>query len=103
MTLAALTLGVVCAIASAAAPLEARKEQGFDAVGVPLLSFNSDLGFGYGAVGGAYIYGPGYRPYRHGLALQAFFTTRGVQNHWLRYDGPRLIGSARLEARVEWR
>ena len=85
------------------APVEAKKQSGFDAFGVPLLSFNSDLGLGYGAVGGGYLYGEGHTPYRHALAVQAFFTNRGVQNHWLRYDGPQLIGSARIEARLEYR
>jgi hypothetical protein len=80
-----------------------RKEKGVDAIGVPLLSYNSDLGVGIGAVGGSYVYSPGYRPYRHGIAVQAFFTTLGVQNHWLRYDGPRLLGSARVEARIEYK
>ncbi len=95
--------GLALVLLVAVAPPEARKERGFDALGVPLLSFNSDVGVGYGAVGGAYFYSPGYRPYRYGLALQTFFTTRGIQNHWLRYDGPNLIGNTRVEARVEWR
>ncbi len=94
---------VVATLLTAAPPAEARKESGFDAFGVPLLSFNSDTGVGFGAVGGAYLYSPGYRPYRHGLAAQTFFTTRGVQNHWLRYDGPRLLPRTRVEARLEWR
>jgi outer membrane protein assembly factor BamA len=98
MLLPALALSLLCA-----ATPEARKERGFDALGVPLVSYNSDVGFGYGAVGGAYFYSPGYKPYRHGVALQAFFTTGGVQNHWLRYDGPQFFKGARIEARLEWR
>ncbi len=78
-------------------------ERDFDAFALPLVSYNTDLGLGLGAVGGAYLYSPPFRPYRHALAAQAFFTTRGVQNHWFRYDGPRLFGRARLEARLEWR
>jgi outer membrane protein assembly factor BamA len=95
-----LGLGATTARAESPPP---RKEKGFDAIGVPLLSYNSDLGVGVGAVGGSYVYSPGYKPYRHGIAVQAFFTTMGVQNHWLRYDGPRLLGGARFEARVEYR
>lgn len=78
-------------------------KRGLDALGVPLASYNSDLGWGLGAVGGGYYYVPGYTPYRHALAAQIFLTTGGVQNHWLRYDGPSLIGSARLEVRAEYR
>ncbi|MBX5481941.1 MAG: BamA/TamA family outer membrane protein [Myxococcaceae bacterium] len=74
-----------------------------DALGVPLISYNSDLGVGFGAVGGGYYYSPGYTPYRHALAAQIFLTTRGIQNHWLRYDGPNLIGKLRVEVRAEYR
>jgi Omp85 superfamily domain len=78
-------------------------KRGFDAIGLPLVSYNSDLGWGLGVVGGGYLYSPGYEPYRHALAVQAFLTTEGVQNHWLRYDGPRLFGRTRLEVRGEYR
>src|SRR5689334_13028154 len=82
---------------------EVAKERGFDAIALPLVSYNSDLGLGLGAVGGMYLYAPGYRPYRHGIALQAFITTRGVQNHWIRYDGPNLFSGLRFELRAEFR
>ena len=55
--------------------------------------------FGYGAVGGVYVYSPGKRPFAHAISAQTFFTTRGVQNHFLRYDGPELFGNVRVEAR----
>lgn len=80
-----------------------RERRRFDAIGVPLISYNSDLGWGIGLVGGAYLYAPGYEPYRHAVAAQAFVTTEGVRNHWLRYDGPSLFGNARLEIRGEYR
>ncbi|MGQ0504156.1 MAG: Omp85 family outer membrane protein [Myxococcaceae bacterium] len=83
--------------------IELKKDSGIDGLGVPLISFNSDQGFGFGAVGGAYFYAKDYRPYRHALGAQIFFTTRGVQNHWLRWDAPNLIGKLRFEARAEWR
>lgn len=79
------------------------EKKGLDAIGVPLVSYNSDLGWGFGLVGGGYYYSPGYLPYRHAIAGQGFITTRGVQNHWLRYDGPQLLGKARLEVRGEYR
>jgi outer membrane protein assembly factor BamA len=82
---------------------DAKKERGIDAIAIPLLSFNSDMGVGYGAVGGMYIYRPGKAPYAHGIAAQVFFSTRGIQNHYLRYDGPRLLGPMRVEARFEYR
>lgn len=78
-----------------------QQRRGIDGAGVPLLSFNSDTGVGYGAVGGLYLYKPGYVPYRFALAAQVFFTTRGVQSHWLRFDAPDLWPRARLEIRLE--
>jgi outer membrane protein assembly factor BamA len=107
------TLATATAAAPSAAPeatsapateeLPQKKEKGIDAIAVPLVSFNSDLGFTYGGVAGAYLYAPGHSPYQHGIALQAMFTSRGQQNHYLRYDGPQLIGPMRLEFRVEYR
>ena len=82
---------------------EQKKKKKLDAIGVPLVSYNSDLGFGFGLVGGGYYYSPGYTPYRHAVAAQIFFTTRGIQNHWIRYDGPNLIGKMRVELRGEYR
>ncbi|WP_224365439.1 Omp85 family outer membrane protein [Hyalangium versicolor] len=79
------------------------KYEGMDAIAIPLLSFNSDLGVGYGVVGGMYIYGEGHTPYQHGLAAQVFFTNRGIQNHYIRYDGPQLLGPVRVEARFEYK
>lgn len=97
-----LTLSLVSALLSAPS-MDVRPEKGMDALVLPLLSYNPDLGFGYGGVAGAYFYRPGYVPYRHAIAIQYFATSRGVQNHFLRYDGPRLIGSLRVEARLEYR
>ena len=81
----------------------AKKESGVDAIALPLLSFNSDHGFGYGGAGGMYLYAPGKKPYAHALGAQVFFSSRGVQNHYIRYDGPQLIGPLRLEGRLEYR
>jgi outer membrane protein assembly factor BamA len=90
---------------SSSTPVEQapKKERGVDAIVLPLVSYNSDLGFTYGGVAGAYLYAPGHTPYQHGIALQAMFTSRGQQSHYLRYDGPQLIGPMRLELRLEYR
>ncbi|HEX8438456.1 Omp85 family outer membrane protein [Archangium sp.] len=105
-TLATATAAAPSAPASATtAPVEEpkKKERGADAIVLPLLSYNSDMGFTYGGVAGAYLYAPGHTPYQHGIALQAMFTSRGQQSHYLRYDGPQLIGPMRLELRLEYR
>lgn len=102
-TLAATLPAVPGGLAPPADASPPRKEQGVDAIALPLVSYNSDLGFTYGGVAGAYLYGPGHTPYQHALALQVMFTSRGQQNHYLRYDGPQLLGPMRLELRVEYR
>lgn len=104
-TLATATAAPSAPASATSAPVEQapKKEKGFDAIALPLLSYNSDLGFTYGGVAGAYLYAPGHTPYQHGIALQAMFTSRGQQSHYLRYDGPQLIGPMRLELRLEYR
>ncbi|HVE87952.1 MAG TPA: BamA/TamA family outer membrane protein [Myxococcales bacterium] len=82
---------------------ESARDHGWDAIALPVLSYSTDLGLGFGAVGGAYVYGPGYRPYRHAVGAQTYFNTKGGQSHFIRYDGPDLIGPIRLEAQVELR
>jgi outer membrane protein assembly factor BamA len=92
---------VVATVAAAQEPLV--KPRKFDAIAIPLLSFNSDFGVGVGAVGGSYVYSGEKTPYAHGIAAQGYATSRGFQNHWLRYDGPQLIGRSRLEGRIEYK
>lgn len=101
----AAALAVATAVAATARAAEDPEPQtpdhGWDAIALPLLNYSTDLGVGYGLVGGAYIYGPGYRPYRFSLGAQTLFTTRGGQSHFLRFDAPDLLGPIRVEAQVE--
>lgn len=77
----------------------ARKNERGYVTGLPLLAFSTDLGFGAGAR--AYYYWNGRRSderfattaYLHRIFLQAFFSTRGLQFHWLDYDAPRIFRS----------
>lgn len=77
----------------------ARKNERGYVTGLPLLAFSTDLGFGAGAR--AYYYWNGLRSderfattaYLHRVFLQAFFSTRGLQFHWLDYDAPRIFRS----------
>lgn len=77
------------------------------AYAVPLLSYDSNLLFGYGGFGqfilGAEDEG---RPYVFSTELQLYWTTGGYRNHYLRFDLPKLAGSRfrwQLEARtVRW-
>ncbi|HLL02684.1 MAG TPA: BamA/TamA family outer membrane protein [Myxococcaceae bacterium] len=103
MLLPVLLLSVISAAPVDAASKPAVKNTGMDAIALPVLNFNSDFGVGYGAVGGMYLYGEGHTPYQHGLGAMVYFTNRGIQNHYLRYDGPGLLGPLRVEARFEYR
>lgn len=79
------------------------KNHGVEGLGVPLVAFNTDEGFGFGAAGGVYFYGNGSSPpYIAALSAQVFFTTGGVQSHFLSLDAPHLFEKFRLEAHVEY-
>jgi hypothetical protein len=74
-----------------------RKNEGGYFTGLPLVGYSTDIGYGGGAR--AYYYFNGERtdarfrttPYLHRVFLQGFFTTRGIQFHWLDYDAPRIF------------
>ena len=67
---------------------------GWKVQGLPLANFNSDEGFGYGARLMLVDRGDGTdRPYRMAIIAQFFQTTRGVANHRLFVDAPRVFSS----------
>lgn len=80
------------------------ERDGVDGIVLPLVGYNSDEKLGVGITGGMYIYEPGYAPFQHALAAQAWFTTAGIRSHFFRYDGPNFLGTGlRLETRLEFR
>jgi hypothetical protein len=98
-------LGVALALASTTradrmSPADlARKNEGGYVTGLPLASYSTDTGFGFGAR--AYYYWNGYRdderfantPYLFRVFAQAYATTGGVQFHWLDLDAPKFADS----------
>ncbi|RYZ39648.1 MAG: hypothetical protein EOO72_09005, partial [Myxococcaceae bacterium] len=76
-----LSLSAVAAGRTAPGLLPVKKTPAMDGIALPLVSFSSDQGFGYGAVGGMYLYAPGKTPYAHALSAQVFFSSRGAMNH----------------------
>jgi hypothetical protein len=67
---------------------------GWGVQGLPLVNFNSDEGFGYGARLLLVDSGDGTQaPYRYALTAQFFQTTRGVATHRLMFDAPRFLDS----------
>ncbi|MBO86584.1 MAG: hypothetical protein CL927_14605 [Deltaproteobacteria bacterium] len=61
-------------------------EDGFGMGALPALNYNSDEGFGYGVIGTGYWYRDGLRPYKYGLTLRVFLTTKNVHAHMVRLD-----------------
>jgi hypothetical protein len=73
--------------------------EGWEFTGLPALNYDSDEGFGYGAVLALYDYGSsGLRPYRWTLQPTVFFTTEGRRDLTLFIDAPHLPGGWRLSA-----
>jgi hypothetical protein len=77
----------------------AKKKEGGYFTGLPLANYDPNTGFGFGAR--LYYYWDGekkdplfaYTPYEHRFFANAFFTTGGLQFHWLDYDAPAIAGS----------
>ncbi len=77
-----------------------RKKEKNYFTGLPLANSDPNTGFGFGAR--VYYYRNGersdprfaYTPYLHRVFLQTFFSTNGLQFHWLDYDAPALNSSS---------
>jgi hypothetical protein len=77
----------------------AKKKEGGYFTGLPLANYDPNTGVGFGAR--AYYYFDGdrknplfaYTPYEERFFAQAFFTTNGLQFHWLDYDAPAIAGT----------
>jgi outer membrane protein assembly factor BamA len=85
-----VTLSAAWLLVGGAPTAQARTDVG----AVPLVNYSSDEGLGMGVNGALFFRAPEYRPYRYGLSLNLFFTTRSIQDHMLRFDAPHFLGSA---------
>jgi len=83
LTAAVLALSL---FSSAQAADDAPPEDGFNMGALPALNYNSDEGFGYGVIGTGYWFRDGLRPYKYGLTVRVFLTTKNVHAHMLRLD-----------------
>lgn len=72
----------------------AAKKEGSYITGLPLVNYDPDNGFGYGARAYYFVNGSrndpyfAYTPYRHQFFAQYFATTNGAQYHWIDWDAP---------------
>ena len=84
----------------AAPPAEARpphEATGLRPTAIPLLSFSSDDGAGYGLRASLFEYDGRTVPYLRKYSAQLFLTSRGRRVHFLSMDTPRFRGGDRLE------
>lgn len=69
---------------------------------VPVVAYDSDLGFQYGGLVNFFDYGDGtrYPNYEQSIFILASAFTKGSQDHIIRYDSFSLLNSIRTTARV---
>ncbi len=79
-------------------------KKGFSFGALPAVSFDSDLGFQYGALVNLFHYGDGLRfpKYDHSLYLEYSTYTKGTSIARLRYDSERLIPKVRTTVDVAY-
>ncbi|KAA3616690.1 MAG: hypothetical protein DWQ05_13250 [Calditrichaeota bacterium] len=64
----------------------------FKFAGIPILKYDADDGFGYGARLDLYNFSEGgYSPYYYLIELQLFASTGGKREFWLFFDSPHLL------------
>lgn len=78
-------------------PKSEKAKTGFNFGALPAISYDSDLGFKYGALANFYDYGDGstYPMYRHSLYLEWSRTTKGSGINQIIYDSEYLIPKIR--------
>jgi outer membrane protein assembly factor BamA len=65
--------------------------KGWEFVAMPILTFSSDEGVGYGAFGQIYNYGTGVLPYLYTIQPTLFLTTEGRRDFVVFFDAPTLL------------
>ncbi len=79
-------------------------KKGFGFGAIPAISFDSDLGFQYGAVVNLYHYGDGsrYPKYDHSLYMEYSRYTKGTGINRIMYDSERLLPNIRTTVDVTY-
>ncbi len=97
-----LTALVICVLLPIGAAEKVKTGFGFGAL--PAVSFDSDLGFQYGAIVNLYDYGDGkeYPKYNHSLYLEWSRYTKGTGINRLMYDSEKLIKGIRTTVDVTY-
>lgn len=101
LSICLISLFVISMYAQDTIPESAKKEEkvktGFSLLGIPATSYDTDIGFKYGAVLIFYWYGDGtrYPRFDHSLYLEWSRTTKGNGINQITYDTDRLIPGVR--------
>ncbi len=79
-------------------------KKGWNLGALPVVSYNSDLGFQYGALVNLYDYGDGskYPKYDHSIYFEASWYTKGSGLFRFYYDSENLIKGIRVSADVSY-
>lgn len=76
---------------------------GWTVQGLPLLSYSTDEGFGYGARLQLVDHGEDLQPWRYSITAQFYQTTKSVAAHSLSFDAPAFLGTRnRFDGALEW-
>jgi outer membrane protein assembly factor BamA len=86
-----VAVSLSCATATLTAQQPTAPSTGWEITGIPALNFNSDEGFGYGAIVQAFDYGKGSLPYRYTIQPTLLLTTRGRTDVSVFFDAPHLL------------
>ena len=97
-----LTIGFIMAVSVVFSQQKVKKGLGFGAL--PAISYDSDLGFQYGALVNLFDYGDGtnYPKYKHSLYLELSTYTKGTTIARVRYDSEHLIPNIRTTLDVAY-
>ena len=97
-----LAIGFVMTVSAVFSQQKVKKGLGFGAL--PAISYDSDLGFQYGALVNLFDYGDGtnYPKYKHSLYLELSTYTKGTTIARVRYDSEHLIPNIRTTLDVAY-
>lgn len=92
-----LILTISCLIVLSSTFAQEKGKKGFSFGALPAISYDSDLGFQYGALVNLYHYGDGsnFPKYDHSLYLELSTYTKGTTIARIRYDSDKLISKVR--------
>lgn len=91
---------VACVVSAYSQKDSTFRKTGFNMGALPVVSYDSDFGFQYGALTNLYWYGDGssYPKYKHSLYLEGSRFVSGSYILRAYYDAPDLLGKVRLTA-----